>query len=241
MSSAWTIFKGQMGLCIAAVLVAILVYIALQFALQLGFVGMSLVLDQVGDAAVGIVLMVLFVGVFYIAILALQTLLTIGMLRIMLTIARGREPSLGVLFTGGRWLITALLANIVIGIFSTLLTYAPLMAIMGLAAVIDLPMEVAFVIAIPLAIFIGLWIMITVSMVPMLIIDQNAGVIESIRLSIQITNGNRLQLLALSLIGIVLYLLGFIACVVGLLIAAPYIVMIYTVAYLRMTGQASIA
>ena len=70
-----------------------------------------------------------------------------------------------------------------------------------------------------------------------IIVDREVGPIESLRLSNQITSGNKgaVFLLYLSTIGI--GLLGIIALCVGVFFAQGFLTLMFAVAYLAMSGQ----
>ena len=70
-----------------------------------------------------------------------------------------------------------------------------------------------------------------------LIIEQDAGILESMSLSRQITAGNKLTLFAVWVLVGLLNMVGVLACCVGLLATAPFGALINVVVYLAMTGQ----
>jgi uncharacterized membrane protein len=69
------------------------------------------------------------------------------------------------------------------------------------------------------------------------IVDRDVGVFESFRRSREITSGNYLACIVLGLAAIGAQLLGLIACFVGLVFTTPFVLLIFAVAYCRMSGQ----
>ena len=72
-----------------------------------------------------------------------------------------------------------------------------------------------------------------------LIIDQNAGPIESFSQAAEITSGNWGTALLLMLVSIGLFFMGCVSCYIGLLFAMPLISALWVAAYLLMAGQLS--
>jgi len=239
MSSAWTIFKQQMGMCIATMVVAALVYIGSQFLLQVVFVGFSVLGSGLGDA--GIAVMVIAIVLMYLSMFVIQTLVMLGWLRIMLAVARGEPADLGQLFKSGRWLFRACVANFLIGILLMIFMYGPILAGLGIAGVLGADEGIMMLIVFPVAFVVSILMMTVLSQVLPLIVDQDLGALESLRTSVSITSGNRGQLFLLGFVGMLLYVLGFLACGVGALFTVPYLAVLFAVTYLRMTGQATVA
>ncbi|WP_339911949.1 hypothetical protein [Symmachiella dynata] len=239
MNSAWTIFKQQMGMCIATMVVAALVYIGSQFLLQVIFMGFSFLGSGLGEG--GIVVMVIAIVVMYLAMFVVQTLVMLGWLRIMLAVARGEPADLGQLFNSGRWLFRACVANFLIGILMLVFLYGPIFAGIGIANMFGVDEGIMMLIVFPVAFVVGILMMTVLSQVLPLIVDQDLGAVESLRTSVTITSGNRGQLFLLGFVGMFLYILGFLACGIGALFTVPYLAVLFAVTYLRMTGQATVA
>ncbi len=70
-----------------------------------------------------------------------------------------------------------------------------------------------------------------------LIVDRKAGVMESFSVASRITQGNWANSFLLWLMSMGIIILGCLALCVGLLFAAPLVGMMFTVAYLMMSGQ----
>ena len=94
-----------------------------------------------------------------------------------------------------------------------------------------------FLIGFILFIIPGIYLALTYWTYMYFIIDRNCGIMESFQLASQHASGNRINTLLLWLISAGLMLLGLLACGIGILAAAPLILIMFTVAYMMMTGQ----
>lgn len=139
--------------------------------------------------------------------------ITLGQALVFLRIARGQPVELGELFAGGPYLLRTVGASILFG----------LAVLAGLILLI-----------IP-----GIIFSLMFSQFMYLIVDRNAGVIESLERSKQITTGNKLTLLALGLVVAGLAIVAVIPCGLGLIVLLPFVSLLWAVAYLSMTGQAT--
>ena len=138
--------------------------------------------------------------------------LFIGQTIFFLKLARGQEASIGDIFTGGPYYMTMLGAGFL----------AVIMFYFGL-----------FLLIVP-GIIIGLML----SQFYFLIIDRNAGVIDSLGRSRELMVGNKLTLFLIYLVsGVLGVLLVICTCFVGILAVGPYLSLLPAVIYLRMTGQ----
>lgn len=73
-----------------------------------------------------------------------------------------------------------------------------------------------------------------------LIVDRDAGALESLRLSYDITRGHGVTIFLVWLIAMLIYMVGFVACGVGAIFTAPLMFLILAVMYVALTGQATI-
>jgi hypothetical protein len=143
---------------------------------------------------------------------AYTTWLEIGMAVFMLKIARGQPTAYGDLFTGLDFFVPVVLAKLLFSIavgIGTVLCIVP-------GVVLALMMFQYFY----------------------LIIDRNAGIAESLSMSMELTQGSRLSWLAVFLAtlfgGLIVTLL---TCGVGILLYVPFYSLVFAVGYLAMTGQ----
>ena len=70
-----------------------------------------------------------------------------------------------------------------------------------------------------------------------LIIDRDAGIMESLRLSLEVTRGNAGNLFVIGFVTGLINLAGLLACGVGLIFTIPFTVLVFPVTYLALTGQ----
>lgn len=139
--------------------------------------------------------------------------ITTGQLHVFLRIARGERPAFTELFSGGRWFLPVLGAYILV-----------LLAVgVGLLLLI-----------VP-----GVIVALMLSQFMFLIIDRNLGVIESLKTSMAITAGNKLSLFVVVLAVFGLSIVAMIPCCLGFIVLVPYTAVLYSVAYLSMTGQST--
>ena len=137
--------------------------------------------------------------------------LNAGNTLLLLDVARGRQTDLSRLFQGGPIFVSFLLATIVVSL------------IVGLGFV--------------LLIIPGVILALMFNFAPLIAVDRNAGVGDALSLSKEITTGNKWTLLLLCLVAFGIMILGFLALCVGILFTAPFVGLIYVVAYLMASGQ----
>jgi hypothetical protein len=206
------------------------------------FIILTLVLAGIASAVgeeAGFVLLItlgpLLAIVIYAALLYFMLGLFAGHMKFVVDVCRGKKPEIGAMFSK----------------FGT----APrLIGVMLLLAVITTP--VAFLAMLPAALvgdetigppllFVGwlcamgwnLFIQLTFGLAPFLIVDQNLGVIDSLKTSASITSGNRLALFVIGLYCSFLAFVGTLLCGFGILFTIPLAITTVATAYLMMSGQ----
>jgi hypothetical protein len=235
-SRAWKNYHDQLGLCIGAFFVVVLVNLAIQMVLNF----LRVAMQQAGSSHAALVFVQLIgsLGGFVV-----QTYLTAGQMLFLLKVAKGRNAEISDVFAGGRYLLPLLLANILF-----------ILAVLGISAVSVLP---AFITSsavgnqgAALPIVIGVCILLGVaglvacsvrfSQFPYLIIDRNAGAVESFGLSNRLMRGHEGQLILLWLLSIAINILGFLAFCIGLIFSIPLTLLLMAVFYVALTGQTGI-
>ena len=83
----------------------------------------------------------------------------------------------------------------------------------------------------------GIYVLLTYWSFSHFIVDQNCDVVESFRRARLHSVGNRFATLRLAILSAVILLLGLMCFVVGLVVAIPVVSLMWTAAYLAMTGQ----
>ncbi len=141
----------------------------------------------------------------------IQAFIQAGMVRLSLTVARGGTPSFGEVFSGGPKFLpmlgTLFLTGIVVG-FGFLACIVP-----GVIAYYGLMLA------------------------PYYVIDQNLGPVEAMKASWRDTQGQKMNLFVLGLLGGLVVILGLLACGVGLFAAVPVVLVANTLAYMHISGR----
>lgn len=181
------------------------------------------------------------------ATMAFSVWIGIGVALCFLKIARGRDASVGEVFSGGPYFVPIILGTLLFAciMFATVLTCAlPATAIAWLAFG-NLAWQPRLLVGLGIggavAVVPCIVLSLTFSQYYYLILDRRLGVTESFRVSKEITAGNRttmfLVLLIFSAVGGMFTIL---TCGLGAIFAvAPYASLLWSVLYLAMTGQAT--
>ncbi|MEX0977704.1 MAG: hypothetical protein WDZ48_02565 [Pirellulales bacterium] len=148
-------------------------------------------------------------------VMAVNSFFVVGLIVFMLRIARGELAEIGMLFSGGPYFLGAFLIQII-----------TLLAMFG-----------GFVLLIVPGIIFGLML----SQAQFMLVDQRAGVGDSLKMSIEAMKGNKLTVLAIWLVaGIGGMLIGVFTCCIGFLFVAPFGMLLMSVIYLGVTGQRTV-
>ena len=146
------------------------------------------------------------------ALSIVQFWLLLGLLTYMLKVARGEPARFSDVFTGGPLFLPALGVGILL--FVVVVIGFLLFCIPGI---------VVFTMFLPAI---------------LILIDQHAGVIDSLKMAKQATTGNKLTLFAMiSIVGMGGLLFSLLTCLLGTFFAAPFMYLLFCVSYLAMTGQ----
>lgn len=136
---------------------------------------------------------------------------SIGMTRIALHTARGGKADADMLFSGAPYFFRVAIGSLLFWIATVL----------GLICFI-LP---------------GLYVLTTYWSFSHFIIDQNCDVMESFRRARTHSVGNRFATIRVAILSLVVSIAGALCFMVGLLVAIPVVSLMWTAAYLAMTGQ----
>jgi predicted Zn finger-like uncharacterized protein len=231
-SHTWDLYftKQLLGWCILGVLISGLLQQAFNFVTG-QFTPMLVGLTRVAPLIYGSMI------VLFVAQLAFQQWLNIGLIVFMLRIARGGKADIVDLFRGGPYLLR--------GIGYILLIY---LVMFGLAlALIGIPAAIAnLIVGKP---DIGMWVGMVLMLFPMgylglavsqvmyLYVDRNAGFLEAFQESFRLTRGNMLTLFLIFLVLGLAMFSGVIACVIGLILTVPFGVLGFTITYLHLASE----
>jgi phage FluMu protein Com/uncharacterized membrane protein len=161
------------------------------------------------DEAVTVVVIIFAIGATWL----FAAWLSIGMRIFFLKLARGDDARVGDLFGGGPFFVTTLLASLLFAL-----------AYLGGLVLFIVP-----------GIIFGLMF----SQFNYMIIDRNAGVVESLSLSKEFTFGNKLMLFVILLVANLVGQVIVQACAIGMIVVFPFLSLLNAVIYLVMTGQAT--
>jgi uncharacterized membrane protein len=236
----WEIYRDRMGLCIG-------VFITYGILFGGGLVILGIVEQAVGDpmdpvpplVAVGWML------VFFLFVLWI----TLGLMRVMLDIARGREVSTGGLFQGARFLLPTIIAHLLFALAVMLMAgvaafLAAFMTGMMIGAVRARPAVGVLVVLMGVTVaaaYIAVFIFsLRLSQFLYLIIDRDVGALDALQISFRITRGHVGMLFVLTILAGLINFCGMMACGVGMLFTTPYILLLMAVAYLALSGQTAV-
>ena len=144
--------------------------------------------------------------------MVVSAFLQVGLLRMQLVAARGEEASLGLLFSGAD-------------------RFLPMIGYSLLSALLIMLGFVLFIIP-------GVILSLGFALGPYYLVDQQKGVVDSLKSSWEATSGNRGDLFLFGLVSACLILLGLCACVIGVFGTASVVMLALAVIYLRRAGQA---
>ena len=169
----------------------------------------------------------------------IQVWLGIGQARAYLKIARAEPVAFDEIFKGGQYVLTTILASIIfIIILGGPIGIAAVVGAIGLAAMGEWSAGgiVVFLVASTLAAVFVIYVSSRLLMYYYIIIDRNAGVIDSLQQSWTLCRGRVGTIILVLFVQFAIILAGFLALCVGLVWAAPLASMLYPVTYLAMTG-----
>ena len=210
-SISWTIFKDQMGLVLGGVVIAGIITQIAQLPAQVANQVMSA--DGVDDE-VRIIAFGAYL-VFLVISWLVQMYMTCGTTLLLLNVVKGRPAEITDIFRGGRYYGRMLLCSFVLG----------LMAFLGFLACI-VPAIIISLMFYPFA---------------SVLVDRDVPGLDALWQARDLTSGHKMNLFVLFLAIFGITLLGFMACCVGLIFTTPLVTLMGTVAYMRMSGQQTIA
>jgi hypothetical protein len=171
--------------------------------IQLAFSSMSNIAEQNGQT--GAVMAITLTSTL------LQWFMTIGLIIVTLAIARGQQSEFGAMFSGNRWFLRVVLANILFGLmvgFGLLLFIIP-----------------------------GIYLALRFWPTHYFIVDRDCDVMEAFNLAGEYTEGNKMSCFGMAGLTFVVMLAGLLMFCVGIFFAYPIVSMMWTIAYLMMTRQ----
>jgi hypothetical protein len=206
MSEGWQIFRERMGLCIGVFLLAQV----LQLVAQLPELYVNLFVINRPLPPETKALLSIGMSIVTLVRVAFSIWLSIGMYQFALKIVRGQTAGVGDLFGGGRFFWRALLCSIVFGL-----------AILGGLLLFIVPGIIAILMFWPFL---------------YVLVDRNLPGLQSLSQASMITSGNKLALFGLLLVCTFINVCGLLALGVGIFVSVPYVFVVTTLAYDRISG-----
>jgi hypothetical protein len=231
--ATWTLYRERLGACLGICWASF----ALLWGSQL--LQQRLVAELVPRGGGRFEAFLVWFALFFV-VYVFNAWISAGQSLALLAVTRRQSGAFDRLFRGGRFVLTWLLAGIVFWLLVGAATLVGLIAIPILAAVVGrggAGMIVVFGGALILALVAALYLSARLSQFPYMIVDRNAGVIDSLGLSWEATRGGAGTLIVVYAFLLLVCLLGLLACFVGLLFAVPFAHLMLAVTYLSLTGQ----
>ncbi len=195
----------------------------------------SEIADAGGDTMAGILLL------FWVPVVVLlSAFVSVGLARVAIAIARNSSPTpiaelIPPLSLVVRILVGVLLLAVVLAVLGAVVggLFAALIAVAGNELIVTL-LTVLGALAASITLLVVQW---SIWSWLLIVSDGKGTAIGSLRSAYAVTTSNRLTSAYLILIAIVLTALGAAICNIGHLVTAPLTMLMFAVAYLRMTGQ----
>jgi len=233
LSASWAIYKERLGTCIAVCWTVL----ALMWGTQ--FLQTRLLRELALAPGDRLQFLLVRFGVFF-AGYVFHVWLSIGQNLALLGLARRERSLLERVFHGGRFLLTTMLAGIVFALAVGLIVLVNMIWIPILSGILgphNPAIVLVFAVGITIAVIASIYVSARFSQFPYMILDHNAGVVDSLRFSWQVT---RQRVGTLTLVFTMLYLInlgGLLACFVGIVFTVPFTSLMLAVTYLSLTGQ----
>ena len=230
---SWELYKENFHLVFGTVSAWLLINILYQAA------GETMKATSDMESAMGVFAQV----AFGLAGVVLQIWLTNGQMMVLLRVARGEPTHFGELFQGGPYVLRNVGALVVYWL-AVLAAVAVCLTPVGLILWASPeggfgPFLVTGVLGVLLAA--GVWVVAAVRFYqyPYLIIDREAGPVESLKWSYSLTRGYTIELIGLALVGGLLGASGVLLCGVGLFVTLPWSMLLSACTYVALTGGVS--
>lgn len=228
----WEIYRDRMAGCIGVVIGSVAIMLV-PFLLMSGGLAATEKMEPRELSAVVAVLGGLTAAV-------MSVWIHVGLATVMLDIARGRPVAFGKVFSGGRFILRFLLA----GFLFTIALYGAIVLGMipgGLVAMVPGVnpgvAATAFLLGGMIGVIGSILLAVRMSQFVYLIVDRDAGYLESLRLSFRITRGNAGMIIGIALLMTLINFAGALACFVGQIFTVPFALLLLAVTYLALTGQ----
>ena len=245
-NTTWKLFKEHVVLVVAAFLVTVgiqallaVVGYAIVIGIVVGMGGFNAGPDERTLIAI-VAVAVPFLIVFFL----LAVFLNLGFAIFCMNVAKGLDPQLSDLFTGGPMFGTGLLGSLIVGVIFTVIygiSYGPMFAVLATGG--D-PALVNVLNLLGMAVYYLSWGYLQMRVMPWMYhaVDRRAGAVESLKLAWSITGPNHVsQLVVVPVMAVSLYLAGLLMCCVGVFATFAFYGLMQAVAYLMMSGRSVVS
>jgi len=243
--SSWILFKHYWAMAVVTVIIVAGVNYGVGFIQQL--------LSIAVEAMPGIDPVVQIGVQFLLAALAwlVGFWVQLGQSLVMLDICRGKGVDFARVFSAGSSMLSAVGAMLVVvcllGLLVALFVGLPVAVALTLGQEPDVTMLVGLI-GVGLGLIPFIILSIRLSMIQLLVIDQRCGPWDAVAMSWRITQDNKmtlfLLLLVVSAISVIAFIVGLLACILGLiptmLAVGAFVPLVYAVTYLNLTGQITV-
>jgi hypothetical protein len=232
-SASWSIFRDNLGTCLWVFWSWFLMYIGLLILLQELLNRLEVAMPgRAPDFQFASLLLNL---VFHLIQAWLGIGLTLGFIKIV-----RREPvSLGVLFSGGRYLLRVILASIVVGLLLVAAILIPFVFMNVAFAMLQNQAASGLLVlfaSIVVMLVLMLYLAVRLMQFSYLILDRGARVIESIQLSWQLTRRRAGTIILVYCMHLILVIGGLLALCVGVIFTLPLGSLMQVVTFQAMAG-----
>lgn len=233
MRASWSIFKQHAGTCLWLFWGTELMILGLAF-------GVTKLLNEMQSALAGNqqVFGVVYILLNFMAVVV-QVWLRLGRTRGLIKLVRGEPVAFDVIFSGGPYVLTIILASIVVAVLVAVAFFFPLMVmsvlLMGFRNQLIAGILVVLACCV-LFIVMAFYLVARLAQSYYLVVDRGAGVLDSIRLSWRMTKGRAGTIILVYLVQLSLWLAGLLACCAGLIFTLPFGSLILVVTFLAMVS-----
>ena len=174
--------------------------------------------------------------------LVINAWLYAGAMRVYLKIVRNQPVAFGEVFQGGRYLLPMIFASIIyviVMLVPVFLGFVVSLAASGLIANQSAAGILIFLIGIAVATILAGYLTARLIMCFFLIVDRDAGAIESLLQAWELTRNKAGTMFLVLLLAFAVYMAGILALCVGLIFSLPLACLMITVAYVVLVGTVS--
>jgi hypothetical protein len=234
---SWAIFKERMGICLGILWGTYGINIGLSLGVNLLIQALVVAAKDRGALAVVAIIVIYCISV------AINYWVLAGLFKAYLKIGRNQPVEFSEVFQGGRYVLTMIFAALVYGIVIAVLV--ALLVGVSMAGFSLLGNQSAggivfLVIGIVLTAVLALYVSARLGMCFFLIVDRDAGAIDSLQQSWELTRNKAGTVILIIFLAVAVYMGGFLAFCVGVLFTLPLAFMMFTVTYLALAGTPSV-